>query len=79
VLVEQVDRVDAEALQAGVGDALDVVGAAVEAGLLAVGVEREAELGGDDDLLAQRGEGLADELFVVERAVDLGGVEEGNA
>ena len=44
--------------------------------LLAVGVECEAELGGDHDLLAERGEGLADELFVRERAVDLGGVEE---
>jgi hypothetical protein len=39
----------------------------------------EAELGGDDDLFANRGEGLADELFVGERAVDFGGVEEGDA
>ena len=39
----------------------------------------EAELGGDHDLLAERRERFADQLFVGERAVDLGGVEEGDA
>jgi hypothetical protein len=33
----------------------------------------------DDHLLAQRSEGLAHELLVVERPVDLGGVQEGDA
>ena len=45
---------------------------------LAVGVD-EAELGGDDDLAAERGECLADELLVGQRTVDLGGVEERDA
>ena len=43
------------------------------------GVDVEAELGGDHHLVAEGREGLADELLVGERAVDLGGVEEGDA
>ena len=59
---------------------LDVLGAAVEAAAgLAVRVEFEAELGGDDDLVAEGREGFADEFFVGEGAVDFGGVEEGDA
>ena len=54
-------------------------GPAGDAGLRAVLVEGEPELGGDDDLVADRLQGLADELLVVEGAVDLGGVEEGDA
>ena len=58
---------------------LDVFGAAGQAGLLAVVVEREAELGGDDDLVADWREGLTDDLLVGERAVHLCGVEQGDA
>ena len=36
----------------------------------------EPELGGDHDLVADRGKCLADELLVGEWPVDLGGVEE---
>ena len=43
------------------------------------GRELEAELGRDHDLVADRFERLADELLVGERAVDLRGVEEGDA
>ena len=50
-----------------------------DAGLLAVLVEGEPELGGDDDVVAHRLQRLADQLLVVEGAVDLGGVEEGDA
>ena len=39
----------------------------------------EAELRGDDDLVADRRERLTDDLLVDERAVHLGGVEEGDA
>ena len=80
VLVEQVDRVGAQPPQRPVDGGADVLGSAVHAaGLRAVLVEVEAELGGDDDLVAHRLERLADELLVVERAVDLGGVEERDA
>ena len=76
VLVEQVERVDLEPLEGGFGDLLDVFGSARQADLATVVVEGEPELRGDHDLTAERGEGFADELFVDERAVDLGGVEE---
>ena len=45
----------------------------------AAGRRGEAELGGDHDLVADRGERLADEGLVGERPVDLGGVEERDA
>jgi hypothetical protein len=47
--------------------------------LLAVGVEVVADLRGDDDLVALRGEGLGDELLAVAVAVGVGGVEERDA
>ena len=57
----------------------DALRAAVGAGaLLAVG-EAEAELGGDGHLVAAAGKGAAEQFLVRERAVDLGGVEEGAA
>jgi hypothetical protein len=56
----------------------DVLRPAVQTGPAAA-AEGEPELGGDDDLLADRSQGLADKLFVRERAVHLGGVEEGDA
>jgi hypothetical protein len=43
------------------------------------GVDVESELGRDHDLVAYRGKGLADELLVDERPVELGSVEEGDA
>ena len=76
VLVVEVDRLDAESLERALGGVLDRVGPA--AGRLPIHVD-EAELGGDDDLAAERRERFADELFVGERAVHLGGVEEGHA
>ena len=43
------------------------------------GVGHEPELGADHDLVATTLEGAADEFFVDERAVDLGGVDERHA
>src|SRR5271165_5217867 len=80
MLIEQVDGFDAKALEGAFDALLDPHRAAVEAGRgTAVGVEAEAEFGGDDDLIAQRAEALADDFFIHEWAVDLGGVEEGDA
>src|SRR3989441_6538859 len=60
---------------------LDVRGPAVQAGPVRFALERgpEAELGGDRHAPAEGNERLAQELFVRERAVDLGGVEECDA
>ncbi len=81
VLVVEIDGVDLEALQRLFGDFLDVIRMAVEGVPFAavVGVGFPAEFCGDDDLTAEGREGFADELFIEERAVDFGGIEEGDA
>src|SRR4029453_16396859 len=73
------DGVNPEPMERAVHGLADVLGMAGEAYLAAFLVEAEAELGGDDHLVAEGGEGLADELLVHERAVHLGGGEEGHA
>jgi len=81
VLVEQVDAIGAESAQRRVHDLPDVIGLAVEASLALAGlrIDVHAEFGGDNDLIADRSECLANDLFVDERPVGLGGVEEGHA
>jgi len=78
VLVEQVDRVGPESLQRSLDAALDCLGSAVKAAAV-VALQVESELGRDHDLLAYGDECFADEFFVRERAIDLCGVEEGDA
>ncbi len=80
VLIEEIDDVRPETLQRRLGDLLDVRRPAAEAALLAViRVDVEAELGGDHHAVAHRGQGLTHKLLVGEGAIDLGGVEEGDA
>jgi len=81
VLVEEVYDVGLEALERGVGDFADVLGTAVEAGGTADrgGINYPAEFRGDDDLVAEGREGFADKFFVDVRAVNFGGIEEGDA
>lgn len=76
MLVEQVDAVGAQPAQRCIDDVSDVLRLAVETVTLASdGVDVEGEL---DDLVADRGQGFADELLIDERPVGLGGVEEGH-
>ena len=42
-------------------------------------IDVETELGGDDDFVPERTQRFADDVFVGEGAIDLGGVEEGDA
>jgi hypothetical protein len=81
VLVEQIDAIGLEALEHAFGHVLDVLRPAVQpdqalSGLL---VDVPAEFRGDDHLVADRRQGLADKLLIRERAIDLGGVEKRNA
>jgi hypothetical protein len=80
VLVEQIDGIDPESLERGLGNHLDVLWPTVQADPLrpAVGIEPESELGGDHHLALERSEGFAHEFFVRERAVDFSGVEKGD-
>src|SRR5690606_28037483 len=43
------------------------------------GIDIEAELGGDEHLLAHGGQRFADQLLIGKGAIDLGSVEEGDA
>ena len=80
VLVVEVDVVGAEPSQRAVDGAADAGRVAGQpAGWDAVLLEGEPELGGDDDVVAVRLEGFADDVLVGERPVDLGGVEERDA
>ena len=85
MLIEQVDDIDLEPFERAFDGLLDVIGPAVQAWRafhpagIGIRAEIEAEFGGDHDLLAEGREGFADQLFVSERAVDFGGIEEGNA
>src|SRR4051812_40163046 len=75
VLVEQVDAVDLQPLEARVDDFADMLGTAVDtARAAAVRGDPETELGGDGDPVAQRLQRLADDLLVGPRAIDFGGV-----
>ena len=78
VLVEEIDPVGLEPLQRGIGHRADVGWPAVETCLLAV-LELEAELRRNHDMIANRSERFADELFVRERPVRFGRVEECDA
>src|SRR5690606_9625451 len=76
VLVEQVDHLGVESAQRCVRHLLEVLGPAVKAVLLAVGVDVESELCSDHHLVTHRPQRLADQLLIYERAVHLGSVEE---
>ena len=79
VLVVEVDVVDAEPRQRAVAGLAHVLGPAVDGALgRVVGVAHDAELGGDDRLVAAPGQRLADEHLVGVRPVHVGGVEEGD-
>ena len=75
MLVVEVDRVDAEPLEARLAAATHVGGAAVDADEGAIAAAHIAELGCEDDLLAAVADRAADKLLVLAHAVDVGGVE----
>src|SRR5207237_1086906 len=78
VLVVEVDVVGAETSQGALDGGADVVGAAVEGPRAAAVVGDEAELGGHHRLVTASLQGPADKFFVGVRAVDLGGVDQGD-
>src|SRR5580704_16080046 len=79
MLIEQVDGIDLQALQRGLGDLPYMLRPAVEALLLArVRIDGEPEFSSNDDFSAERGQRLADKFFISKGAVDFGGIEEGH-
>jgi hypothetical protein len=82
VLVEEVDSVDPQPFERGLGDALDLFGPAVHANhriCSPAEIELEPELGGDHHLPAEWSEGFAHQLFVRVRAIHFSGIGEGDA
>ena len=78
VLIEEVNRVDPQALQRLFGDLPDALGPAVESAA-AAGAEIEAELRGDDHAALEWLKSLADQALIRERPVDFGRVKESHA
>ena len=76
VLVEEVDGINLESLQRGLGDVLDVIRPTVDARKR---INVEPELGGYYHFRTEGGESFTHEFFVRERPVCFGGVEECNA
>src|SRR5678816_1511591 len=78
VLVEQIDRFKFEALKRSFNDPWDTRRIAIYA-TLRPAIAVEAELGGDNYLVAKWSERFSHQLFVRERAIHLGRVEKCNA
>ena len=81
MLIIKIDGLDLEPLERALNGLPDVFGTAVQGVPFAavIGIGLPAELSGDDHLLAKRSEGFADKFLVQERAIDFGGIEEGDA
>jgi hypothetical protein len=78
VLIEEVDPVGPKPAERCLGHLLHVLGATVQPVSVSP-IDAEAELGGDHDLVAPPLQRAAEQLFVGERTVDLGRIEQGNA
>ncbi len=68
--------IDAEAAERRVAGLAHVVGLAADAEEGAVVAAHIAELRGQDDLVAATADGASDQLFVSERAIHIGRIEE---
>ena len=80
VLIEQVNDAGLQAFERRFGDLLNMRRPTVQSDLFAGGwINFEAKLCGDGHLVTERSERFANEFLVRERAVDFGGIEEGDA
>ena len=75
MLIKKIDGVDSEALETAVAGATNVGGRTID-GANSVTVKAEAELRGDDCFFAGKfTEKPAEQVFVLVRAIDFGGVQ----
>ena len=80
MLVVEIDRVDAEALQACIAGGAHIGGASVYAAHVRVGLAaQDAEFCGEADFVAKAANGLTNQYLVVAVAVDVRGIKEGDA
>ena len=78
MLVEQIDHIGVQALQARLANFAGMGGLAVDARHPAI-FDAKTELGGDHQAIALALDRLAQQLLIGARAIDLGRVEEGDA
>src|SRR5208282_4289212 len=78
MLIEEIEGIDLEALERGVGNALDLLGAAIwtNKARTSIRLQLKAKLGGDRHFAAEGRKAFAEEFFVGVRTIDFGGVEE---
>jgi hypothetical protein len=76
VLIQQIDPIGPQPPQRCLDHFTNVLGTAVHAVLHALWADPESELGGDHHLVAHRHQSLTHQLFVGERPIHLGGVEQ---
>ena len=79
VLVQKVDGLDPEPPERALDALSNVLGTAVESTLAPIALDLEPELGRDYHLISKRGQRIAHQFLVRERAVDRCGVEERHA
>src|SRR5271165_363268 len=79
MLVQEIDMVGAKALQGSIDDFTNMLGPAIEPDHLAFVGDLEAELRADQRPIANRLQRFADQFFIDEGPVALGGVEKCNA
>ncbi|MNT30947.1 hypothetical protein D3C72_1667640 [compost metagenome] len=81
VLIEQIDPVGAQTLEHAFHRLFDVVWTADQprAALAGLRVDVPAEFAGDHDLVAERGDGFAEDALAFMRAIGLGGIKKSDA
>jgi hypothetical protein len=82
MLVVKIDCIDPKPLERALSGLFDVFGPAIQtcrSRAMIAATQIETELGGDHYFAMEGSEGFADKLFVRERAVNFGGIEECDA
>src|SRR5437868_1746537 len=81
MLIEEVNVIGPQPLQASLSGSLDVLRAAIRSrsALTGLGIDVEAELRSNHNLFAYRLKCLADQLFICEWSISLGSIEESHS
>src|SRR5258706_12342132 len=80
MLVVEVDRIDAEALQAGVAGGTHIRGASVEAARVRIGLAaHDAKFCGEKNFVSKAANRRANQNLVIAGPVNVRGIEEGDA
>ena len=73
--IVEVDLFNAQTLEAGLAGGFCIRTGAIEAAVFGITGAQDAEFGSQKDLVPETANSFADQLFIDERAVDVGGVD----